>query len=530
MTISSNNKRASRALQYSNSLFELSAQNGADLRRTGCEAATQCTGGTRSADETFRAAQRCAVMCAQVLIFVTMQRRRDAAAPMNKDGRIAAVDRHDRSFAEQSSEHGGVALFFAPDGDDAHGGGLGVDDADRDLVGDDRGDDLLGHVSRYRDHIQSDRADGGHRFEFFDGEDALACGGDHACVFRDGNERARQSADVAACHDAALFDGVVEHRKRRRGAARAHALQPYLFEDMRDRVADRRGRGERQVDDAAADAEAFCGFGGDQLPDAGDLERGLFDDFGDLCEVALDLFQRDFDDSGTGDADVDDAVVLARAEERARHKGVVLDRVGEHDQLGAGDAVLVASEVGGAFEDAAHQADGVHIDACFRGGDVDGRAHFFGGRERFGDALDELALIGGHRLVDEGGVAAEEVDAYLFCRAVERAYDLYMSAACGRDEADRGDGHALVDDGDADLFGDGVAHVDETAGGAHDLVVDLGGGAVGVVGDAVEQRDPQRDRPHVEVLSRDHIDRFENFFGRVHITWCRCGASRRKCP
>ena len=69
MTISSNNKRAFCALQYPNSLFELSAESGADLRRTGCEAATQCTGGTRSADETFRAAQRCAVMCAQVSFY-----------------------------------------------------------------------------------------------------------------------------------------------------------------------------------------------------------------------------------------------------------------------------------------------------------------------------------------------------------------------------------------------------------------------------------------------------------------------------
>ena len=471
-----------------------------------------------------------ALLCALKLVFIAMKWRRDASAAMYKDGRIAAIDRHDRRFAEQSSEHGCLALFFAPDGDDAHGGGLGVDDADRDLVRDDRGDDLFGHVAGDRDHVESDRADGGHRLEFFDGEDALACGGDHACVFGDGDERAGQSSDVAACHDAALFDGVVEHSERGCGAARAHALQPYLFEDMRDRVADRRGRGERQVDDAAADAEAFSGFCGDQLPYAGDLERGLFDDLGDLCEVALDLFERDFDDSGTGDADVDDAVVFARAEERARHEGVVLDGVGEHDQLCASDAVAVASEVGGAFEDAAHQADGVHIDAGFGGGDVDGRAHFFGGRERFGDALEELALIGGHRLVDEGGVAAEEVDSDLLCGAVERADDLHMTAACGGDEADGGDGHALVDDGDADLFGDGVADGDEVACGAHDLVIDLGGGAVGVVCDAVEQRDAERDRPDVEVLVRHHIYGFENFFCRVHITWYRCGASRRRYP
>ena len=62
-------KRAFCALQYPSSLFELSAESGADLRRTGCEAATQCTGGTRSADETFRAAQRCAAIRAQVSFY-----------------------------------------------------------------------------------------------------------------------------------------------------------------------------------------------------------------------------------------------------------------------------------------------------------------------------------------------------------------------------------------------------------------------------------------------------------------------------
>ena len=47
------------------------------MRRTGCERATQCTGGTRSDRESFRAAQRCAVMCASCR-YAGYQKERDS--------------------------------------------------------------------------------------------------------------------------------------------------------------------------------------------------------------------------------------------------------------------------------------------------------------------------------------------------------------------------------------------------------------------------------------------------------------------
>ena len=53
------------------------AQNGADLCRTGCERATQCTGGTRSDRESFCAARRCAVMCASCR-YAGYQKKKDS--------------------------------------------------------------------------------------------------------------------------------------------------------------------------------------------------------------------------------------------------------------------------------------------------------------------------------------------------------------------------------------------------------------------------------------------------------------------
>ncbi len=51
-------------------------------------------------------------------------------------------------------------------------------------------------------------------------------------------------------------------------------------------------------------------------------------------------------DAGPADADVDDAVGLADAVERARHERVVLDGVAEHDELGAADAVAIGGALG----------------------------------------------------------------------------------------------------------------------------------------------------------------------------------------
>ena len=73
------------------------------------------------------------------------------------------------------------------------------------------------------------------------------------------------------------------------------------------------------------------------------------------------------DDAGAADADVDDAVGLADAVERAGHERVVLDRVAEHDQLGAADAVAVGGAFRGRLDDLAHARHGVHVDAGARG-------------------------------------------------------------------------------------------------------------------------------------------------------------------
>ena len=85
------------------------------------------------------------------------------------------------------------------------------------------------------------------------------------------------------------------------------------------------------------------GLAADELAHARDLERRALDDArrarrGRRLGTASTARS---DDAGAGDADVDDAVGLADAVERAGHERVVLDRVAEDDELRAADAVAV---------------------------------------------------------------------------------------------------------------------------------------------------------------------------------------------
>ncbi len=83
-----------------------------------------------------------------------------------------------------------------------------------------------------------------------------------------------------------------------------------------------------------------------------------------------------------------------------------------------------------------------------------------------------------------------------------------------RELRDGRDRDALVADGDAvlalDLLGDGQ----ESLGGLGDVVVDAARHHVDVGVDATGKRQPERDRPDVEILLGDHRQCLDDLFGR----------------
>ena len=173
-------------------------------------------------------------------------------------------------------------------------------------------------------------------------------------------------------HQAALLDRVVEQGQRRGGAERAADLKAHRLEHAGHAVALGRRRRKRQVHHAEGHAQPAGGLLRDKLAHARDAEGGFLDGFGhDVEGLTLHALQRVVHDARAGNAHVYDAFRLAHAGDGAGHEGVVLHGVGKDDELGAAEAAGVGGHFRGLFDDAAHEGDGVHVDAGAGTGHVD---------------------------------------------------------------------------------------------------------------------------------------------------------------
>ncbi len=112
-----------------------------------------------------------------------------------------------------------------------------VDHADGDLVGDERGEGLGVGVAGDGDHVEADRADGGHRFELRQGEVAAGDGVGQGLVFADCDEGAGEAADAGTGEGAALLDGVVEQGQRGGRAGGTESLDAHRLEDLAHGIA-----------------------------------------------------------------------------------------------------------------------------------------------------------------------------------------------------------------------------------------------------------------------------------------------------
>ena len=136
-----------------------------------------------------------------------------------------------------------------------------------------------------------------------------------------------------------FFTLVVEHGERRGGAGSATCSRP-IFSALRRRSRPRRGRGEREVDDAEWNAEAAGMLPGPSWPTRGDLERGALDGFAQEPKSLPLAASMRGDHAGAGDADVDDRVALGHAVEAAGHE-IVVRGVAEGHELHAAVGIVV---------------------------------------------------------------------------------------------------------------------------------------------------------------------------------------------
>ena len=178
--------------------------------------------------------------------------------------------------------------------------------------------------------------------------------------------------------------------------------------------------------------------------------------------------------------------------ESARHERVVLDGVAEHDELAGSDALAIGGRLGGLLDDTRHFERGVHVDARARGSQVHRRAHAVGGGQGVGDGIHELVVRGGNAFCTRAekpptkSTPTSLPARFMATATGERSLASYGGAHLGN----RGDGDALVDDGDAEFAFELLGGGHEVLGGGGHAVVDLSGQAVDVGVDAAAQVRP----------------------------------------
>ena len=284
---------------------------------------------------------------------------------------------------------------------------------------------------------------------------------------------------------------------------------------MRHGVAHCRSGSEREVHDPEGRPQPFGGFPGDQLTHAGDLERGLFDQFRQLGKIAV---PRTTDGrchhARTGYTHIDHRFRFPDPVERARHEGVVFRGIGKNDQLRTADGALISCQVCRFFDDVTHLTDGIHVDPCLGGGNVHAGADPFRGGQRFGDRIDQHPAAVGESFLDQCTVTADKIDAQFVGGAVKGLCQQHCTipVQSAAKHGDRCHADPLVDDGDAVHLFQFAAGTDKVLCGVHDLIVHLIRQQSRRGRAAIPEGDAHGDGPDVEALLPDHVQCFKNIF------------------
>ena len=242
-------------------------------------------------------------------------------------------------------------------------------------------------------------------------------------------------------------------------------------------IAELGGWCQGKVNDAEGNAKALGGHVAHELTCTRDLKRGLLDLLGNLIQGGtLEVAQRTVNHAGAGNAHGNHAIRFLDAVEGTRHEWVVAHGVCKDHKLGTGDRRLILGQFGSLFDDLAHALGGIHVDARARGRDIYGGAHELRSGQGLRDRIDELLFRGGSTLFHESRITTDEVHAGLSRGAIECLGHLNgVSFDACDDERYRRDGDALINDRNAELRLDALAHLNQVlCAFSHQVIYRLG--------------------------------------------------------
>ena len=209
---------------------------------------------------------------------------------------------------------------------------------------------------------------------------------------------------------------------------------------------------------------------------------------------------------------MDLAVRLSRAVESTGHKRVIFGCIAENHQFGIAHAHVIFGQLCSLAHHAAHQANGVHIDAGFGGTDVDAGADQVGFGQRTGNAFDQTHIAGGKALMHQSTVTADKVDADRLGSGIQRFGKPHgVGVRCSAQQ--HGDGRyadALVDNGNAIVRADLVDNGNQVPRQTGDFVIDFLTGFFAIGINAVQQADAHGNGTHIKVFCGQHLDGFQD--------------------
>ena len=163
-----------------------------------------------------------------------------------------------------------------------------------------------------------------------------------------------------------------------------------------------------------------------------------------------------------GNAHIDDALRLTDTMECTGHKGVILHRIGENNQLSAAQTILVSGNFRRFLDNPAHFCHSIHIDAGLGRTHIHRGADTVGSGQGLGDGTDQLPIAFRAALLHQGRKTADEVDTALFCRFIQGLGDGHIGVcfASSGHQGNGRDGDPLIDDGNTKFPLNIAAHLD----------------------------------------------------------------------
>ena len=212
------------------------------------------------------------------------------------------------------------------------------------------------------------------------------------------------------------------------------------------------------------------------------------------------------DHARSADANADDLIRLSYAVKSPSHKRIVPRRIAEYHQFGAAQCLLIPCQFSRTLDYLSHFAYTIHIDSRFRRTEIHGRANEICGSKCLRNGINQDTIAMRKSFFHQCGKTTDKIDTDLFCGPVHRFCYRYVCIrpAGIRSNSNRRDRYTLMNNRNS-VFGFNIlTGFYQKFRRFCNLVIHIPAKLFHIGMCAIPQRNPHRDRPHIELVLRDH--------------------------